>query len=79
MEDRRQAAIDIFSMTNFPTNIEMLKVAVGVLYNYLGLRSVCRMYADDYIEEINNAVKMTIIIRELSLITLIIPLKYTKI
>lgn len=56
VRDRQQAAIDIFSMPNFPANIETLKVAIGVLYNYLGLRSICKMYAEDYVEEINNRV-----------------------
>ena len=39
-----------------------LKTTVGVLYNYFGVRSICKMYAKDYTEEVDN----TIIIQKLS-------------
>ena len=48
--------------TDFPRDIEALKTTVGVLYNYFGVRSICKMYAKDYTEEVDN----TIIIQKLS-------------
>ena len=32
----------------------MLKSAVAILYNYFGLRSICKMNAIDFTERVNN-------------------------
>ena len=39
---------------HFPKDDNTLKSAFGVLYNYWGLRSICEMYASDYVEEVQN-------------------------
>lgn len=49
-----QHAIQLFNRDDFPANIDTLKSAFGVLFNYWGLRSICEMYALDYVEEIQN-------------------------
>ena len=54
VKEKYQHAIDLFSRDDFPANISTLKSAFGVLYNYYGLRSICEMYAIDYVEEIKN-------------------------
>jgi hypothetical protein len=51
---KQQHAIELFSRNDFPANIETLKSAVGILFNYFGLRSICEMYSIDYKEEIMN-------------------------
>ena len=51
---KQQHAIELFSRSDFPADITMLKSAIGVLHNYWGLRSICEMYSADYTEEINN-------------------------
>lgn len=51
---KQQHAIDLFNRVDFPKDIDTLKSAVGVLYNYFGLRSICEMYSTDYTEVINN-------------------------
>lgn len=55
VQDKYQHAIDLFSRADFPANIDTLKSAFGVLYNYWGLRSICEMYASDFVETIDNA------------------------
>ena len=54
--------VNMMNRTDFPRDIEALKTTVGVLYNYFGVRSICKMYAKDYTEEVDN----TIIIQKLS-------------
>ena len=54
VNDKQQHAIDLFSREDFPENINTLKSAIGVLYNYFGLRSICEMFAVDFEEHINN-------------------------
>lgn len=46
--------LNLFNRVDFPKDIDTLKSAVGVLYNYFGLRSICEMYSTDYTEVINN-------------------------
>lgn len=55
VEEKRLHAVELFSRGDFPADLETFKSAVGVLYNYLGLRSICEMYAVDYKEIIDNA------------------------
>lgn len=54
ISEKQQHAIELFSRADFPSSIETLKSSFGVLYNYWGLRSICEMYATDYIENIEN-------------------------
>lgn len=54
VEGKQQHAIELFSRSDFPADINTLKSAIGVLYNYWGLRSICEMYSTDYTEKINN-------------------------
>lgn len=55
VQEKYQHAIDLFSRPDFPANVETLKSAFGVLYNYWGLRSICEMYATDFVETIENS------------------------
>lgn len=38
----------------FPADLETLKSAIGILYNYFGIRSICEEYSIDYKENENN-------------------------
>lgn len=42
--------------TDFPANFECLQATLGALYNYFGLRSICKMYIKDYVEKVDNTV-----------------------
>ena len=53
---KRNHATELFARDDFPKNIEQLKTAMGVLFNYWGLRSICYMYCKDYKEETDNRV-----------------------
>lgn len=55
VEEKRQHAIELFSREDFPADLNTLKSAFGVLFNYFGLRSICEMYSSDYIEKTDNA------------------------
>lgn len=54
ISEKQQHAIELFSRDDFPSSIETLNASFGVLYNYWGLRSICKMYAADYKEDIQN-------------------------
>lgn len=54
VEEKRLHAVELFSRQDFPADLAMLKSAMGVLFNYFGLRSICEMYATDYSEKIDN-------------------------
>lgn len=49
-----QLVVDMMSRADFPVNIETLKATLGVLYNYFGLRSICKMYVKNYAEQVDN-------------------------
>ena len=63
LNSRHQLVVNMMNRTDFPRDIEALKTTVGVLYNYFGVRSICKMYAKDYEECVDN----TAIIKILSL------------
>ena len=44
----------LFSRNSFPDDLSTLKTAIGLLYNFWGIRSVCEMYSTNYTENINN-------------------------
>lgn len=54
VEEKYNHAITLFSRADFPADINTLKSALGVLFNYYGLRSICEMYAVDYEEVVDN-------------------------
>lgn len=56
IREKQKHAIQLFSRADFPADINTIKSAFGVLYNYWGLRSICEMYASDYVEEVQNDV-----------------------
>lgn len=53
---KHQFVIEMMSRSDFPMNIESLKTTLGALYNYWGLRSVCKMQISDYKENVDNSV-----------------------
>lgn len=61
VKEKYQHAKDLFSRDDFPSNISTLKSAFGVLYNYWGLRSICEVYANDFVEIIDNEAFLKII------------------
>lgn len=52
---KHQFVIDMMNKEGFPANVEALKVTLGVLYNYWGLRSICKLYLNDYQEYVDNS------------------------
>lgn len=54
LSEKQQHAIQLFSRNSFPDDLSTLKTAIGLLYNYWGIRSVCEMYSTNYTETINN-------------------------
>lgn len=54
IEDKHNQAIELFNSDFFSVNAEYMIGSLGVLFNYLGLRSICEMYATDYKENKNN-------------------------
>lgn|GEM_PF-279297 len=60
---KHQFVVDMMSRMDYSANIEILKPTISLLYNYFGLRSICKMYAKDYEECVDN----TAIIKILSL------------
>ena len=53
---KHQFILDMMGRCDFPKNIETLKTTLGCLYNYFGLRSICKIYAKNYIEQVDNTV-----------------------
>lgn len=54
LHEKHQFILDMMCRDDFPKDLETLKSTIGVLYNYLGIRSVCKMYGTDYIEGVDN-------------------------
>lgn len=48
-------ATELIGRADFPANIETLAVTLGVIFNYLGRRSICKMYARDFVESVDNS------------------------
>lgn len=51
----RLLAIELISRADFPTDIETMKVTTGLIFNYYGRRSICKMYALDYQDDEDNS------------------------
>ena len=48
-------ATELINRADFPANIETLKVTLGIIFNYYGRRSICKMYAVDYEDSADNS------------------------
>lgn len=48
VDEARTLAIELIQRDDFPANIETLATTLGVIFNYYGRRSICKMYAKDY-------------------------------
>ena len=46
-------ANNLISSADFPLDFAMLKDTMGVIFNYFGRRSICKMYSKDYQEDKN--------------------------
>lgn len=51
---KHQFVIDMMCRNDFPADIEALKTTLGALYNYWGLRSICKMQIKDFEEKVDN-------------------------
>lgn len=56
VEETHKHATELISRIDFPANIDMLKSTLGIIFNYYGRRSLCKMYATDYIDSLDNEV-----------------------
>lgn len=52
----RSLAIELIRRQDFSANIETFATTIGAIFNYYGRRSICKMYATDYIEEKEDCV-----------------------
>lgn len=48
-------ATSLINREDFPADVETLSITIGLIFNYWGRRSICRMYAVDYTEKVDNA------------------------
>lgn len=46
---------ELINRADFPANIETMKVTLGLIFNYFGRRSICKMYAKDYQDNEDNS------------------------
>lgn len=49
-------ANDLINRNDFPADIETLKTTLGLIFNYYGRRSICKMHADYYTDDADNSV-----------------------
>lgn len=61
VREKQQTASFLFGKKDFPADFARLSDAMGVLFNYWGVRSICEMYATDFVEIIDNDVFMKFI------------------
>ena len=54
IHSKHQFVIDMMNRMDFPEDIEALKTTIGALYNYWGLRSICKLYVKGYVEDVDN-------------------------
>lgn len=52
--EAHKLAAELISRIDFPTDIDMLKSTLGIIFNYYGRRSICKMYANDYLDSPDN-------------------------
>lgn len=61
VREKQETARYLFSRKDFPASLKHLSDALGVLFNYWGLRSICEMYATDFAEVVDNGIFMEFI------------------
>jgi hypothetical protein len=44
----------LINRSDFPADVETLATTFGLIFNYWGRRSICKMYAVDYVEKVDN-------------------------
>lgn len=49
-----KTSTSLINRSDFPADVETLATTFGLIFNYLGRRSICKMYAADYIEKMDN-------------------------
>lgn len=49
MIDTHKAVATLISRADFPKDVDVLVVTMGLIFNYLGRLSICKMYANDYL------------------------------
>lgn len=49
-------ANELINRIDFPNNFEMLKDTMGVIFNYYGRRSICKMYSNDFQDSADTSV-----------------------
>lgn len=55
LKETHDHAIELINRQDFPANIETLATTFGIIFNYYGRRSICRMYAIDNLENVDNS------------------------
>lgn len=45
-----EAVLALLTRSDFPRDLEALVTALGMIFNYIGRKSICKMYASDYCE-----------------------------
>lgn len=55
----------LISRVDFPKDIETLKTTVGILFNYYGKRCICKMYSEDYQENVDNSAIVSLISKKM--------------
>ena len=53
VEEKFQHATELFESTEITNNEQYCMDSLGVLFNYFGLRSICKMYSSDYSENVS--------------------------
>ena len=64
LDEARLLATSLIQRTDFPANIETLSVTLGVIFNYYGRRSICKMYANDYNDDTDMSVISCLIMEQ---------------
>lgn len=54
IEIKYKHASELFKGVLFEQDVEVLITSLGALFNYFGLRSICKMYSFDYKENVDN-------------------------
>lgn len=49
-------ANELINRNEFPTNFEILKDTMGVIFNYYGRRSICKMYSNDFQDSADTSI-----------------------
>lgn len=48
-------ASDLIARDDFPADLETFSATLGLVFNYWGRRSICKMYASDYQEQVDGS------------------------